>query len=506
MTSAVPLLQATGLIKTYGGIVAVDGADLDVRPGEVMGLVGENGAGKSTIVKILAGLASPTEGTVTVDGQLIRPGRRTDPSVVSVVHQELSVVPALTVLDNVVVGAKGVGELYRRSRLRRGVLAALSAVGLGSIDVRRKASSLNLAERQLVEIARGLYRGARVLVLDEPTATLSDAEIARVFEAVRNVVARGTAVIFITHRLGEILALTDRVTVMRSGKVVMVGETDRLTAAELVEAILGRSLAADTVGRDDVATGVDAIVMEQLTVPGALDHVDLRVGAGEIVAVVGQLGSGAAAVVEALGGLRPRHTGRIEVCGTLADLRTVHQSQRHGIAYVAEDRATKGVFLEATTQVNVTSRILERLSRLGWIQRQRELLAARRLGDQVAIDPRRLRSRVGELSGGNQQKVSLGQALALEPTVLALNEPTRGVDVGARQEIYHQLRRFADDGMAVLFFSSDIEEVMHLSDRVVTMYRGRVVAERTTARTQADEVLHDILHPTAEPVPGLVSP
>jgi ABC-type sugar transport system ATPase subunit len=164
------------------------------------------------------------------------------------------------------------------------------------------------------------------------------------------------------------------------------------------------------------------------------------------------------------------------------------------------------VFLDATTQVNVTSRILERLSRLGWIQRQRELLAARRLGDQVAIDPRRLRSRVGELSGGNQQKVSLGQALALEPTVLALNEPTRGVDVGARQEIYHQLRRFADDGMAVLFFSSDIEEVMHLSDRVVTMYRGRVVAERTTAHTQADEVLHDILHPRAQPVPGQAAP
>lgn len=498
MTPGAPLLEATGLTKVYGGIVAVDQVRLEVRRGEIMGLVGENGAGKSTVVKILAGLVAPTGGTVSVDGQPLRLGRRTDPALVSVVHQELSVVPALSVLDNVVVGAKGLREVYSRRRLRQGVRNPLAAVGLDELDLDRPASSLSLAERQLLEIARGLYRGARVLVLDEPTATLSDAEIARVFDAIRSVASRGAAVVFITHRLGEILAVTDRVTVMRNGKVVTVGPTERMTAADLVEAILGHSLAHHVAGHHRVHDGAPAVIVEQLSLPGVIEGVDLHVSAGEIVALAGQLGSGAAAVVEAVGGLQPRYTGRISVGGSTVELRTVHQSQRHGIAYVPEDRASKGVFLDATTQVNVTSLILDRLSRFGWIQHQQERRRAQRLSAQVAIDDRRLRSRVAELSGGNQQKVSIGRALALQPPVLALNEPTRGVDVGAREEIYHQLRSLADKGMAVLFYSSDIEEVMHLSDRVITMYRGRSVADRSTAQTRPDEVLRDILHPVTD--------
>lgn len=495
MTLGAPLLVATGLTKTYGGIVAVDNADLSVRRGEIMGLVGENGAGKSTVVKILAGLVVPNDGTVTVDGEPLRSGRRTDPSLVSVVHQELSVVPALSVLDNVVIGSSGLGEVYRRGRFRSGARAALTAVGLGSLDLRQPSSSLSLVERQLLEIARGLYRGAKILMLDEPTATLSDGEIARVFDAIRNMATNGTGVLFITHRLGEILALTDRVTVMRSGKVVTVGETQDLSGGALVEAMLGRSLAGDYVGRTGSASGTNALDIEQLRVADACYAVDLRVNSGEVVAVLGQLGSGAAALVETVGGLRPRYEGHISVNGQQVDLRTVHQSHRVGIAYVPEDRADKGVFLDATTQVNLSSLVLRKLSRFGWVRRRQERRVSEGLCTQVSIDPRRLRSQVAELSGGNQQKVSLGRALALEPRVLALNEPTRGVDVGARQEIYHQLRELANEGLAVIFFSTDIEEVFHLSDRVITMYRGRVVADRITHQTKADEVLRDILHP-----------
>lgn len=492
---SVPLLVAKGITKTYGGIVAVDDVDFSVLPGEIMGLVGENGAGKSTVVKILAGLVAPNNGEMSVNGEPLRLGRRTDPTLVSVVHQELSIVPALSVLDNVLVGSPGIGEIYRRAPRRAGVTASLESVGLGHLSLNQPASSLSLVERQLVEIARGLYRGAKVLVLDEPTATLSDGEIVRVFEAVRAVAASGTAVIFITHRLGEVLTLTDRVTVMRSGQVVSVGATADLTASALVEAMLGRSLAGDFVSRELPTEGSSALTIEDLSVPKEFDGVNITVAAGEVVAVLGQLGSGAAAVVEAVGGLQPRYSGRIAVRDVDVELRTVHHSQRAGISYVPEDRADKGVFLSATTQVNLSSLVLNRLSRLGLVQRASERQAAEQICGQVAIDDRRLSSEVAELSGGNQQKVSLGRALALEPVVLALNEPTRGVDVGARQEIYHQLRRLADDGLGILFFSSDIEEVFHLSDRVITMYRGRTVAERLTRETQPDEVLRDILHP-----------
>lgn len=492
-----PVLVAQGLSKRYGGVQALDDVGFDLRVGEIHGLCGENGAGKSTVVKILGGFVTPDSGSVWIDGQPLALGRKVDPQRISIVHQELSIVAHLSVLDNVMLGAREVGPLYRRSMFREAVQRHLAAVGLGQVDIDRAAATLSLAEQQLVEITRGIARGARVLLLDEPTATLSDAEIERVFAVLRKLRDGGTTIVIISHRLEEIFALTDRVTVFRSGRHIFTRDTATLTSAELVRAMIGRDVARGAHAGRAAQPRKDPprLRLEGWQLAGRFGPFDLRFESGEIVALVGQLGSGADALLESMAGLHEGCTGRLELEGRAVALDRIADAYRAGIAYVAEDRAGKGVFLDAPIALNLVSQVLGEVSPGGWVSRRLARERATELAQRFQIDAARLPHEVSTLSGGNQQKVSLGKAVAMRPRLLLLNEPTRGVDIGARSEIYARLTAMTEaEGLSILFYSTDLEEVMEVADRVITIYRGAIVRDARRSELSAGDVLHDMLH------------
>lgn len=488
------IVQVTGLRKTYGGITALKSVDFELDAGEIHGLCGENGAGKSTLVKILGGLVQPTEGQILFDGAALRLGRRTDPSCISIVHQELSIIPALSVLDNVLMGNTRVGRLYLRGQFKNDVRRQLDSIGLPHVTLDKSASELSLAERQLVEIARCVLHGAKVLILDEPTATLAESEIARVFTAVRWLRDQGTTVVFISHRLNEVFDLTDRITVFRSGERILTSPTSEMTTDSLVFAMVGHEVERrTTLGAINPHAHQTRLKLEGFGVPNACQPLDLEVPAGEILGVVGQLGSGADRLIEAIAGVRG-HTGKLLIDGQQMDIQSPLKAISQGIAYVPEDRAGKGVFLEASIGQNSTASILSKLTRFGRIDHSKERDEAQDLMKRFTIDTRRIGNKVSSLSGGNQQKVAMAKAAAISPKILVLNEPTRGVDIGARAEIYAQLRSMATTGLTVIFFSTDFEEVLELADRVITVFRGEPVNDQAIDQCSMTTILMDILH------------
>ena len=408
------VLQVKGLRKVFGGVVAIKHIDFELRAGEVHGLCGENGAGKSTLVKILGGLLTPTEGDIRIDGAPLKPGQMTDPALISIVHQELSVIPDLSVLDNVLLGDVADGEWLRRGRHAASIRRQLDDIGLPHVQLDQPARELSLAEQQLIEIARGVARGARILILDEPTATLSDVEIRRVFAAVRWLREKGSTVVFISHRLPEVFEITDRVTVFRNGERVATKPTSEFTTRELVQAMIGREVGSrHAMAEEHGAAGREIrLSVREFSVPGRFRPLTLDVARGEVLAITGQLGSGADAITEALGGLRPGYVGTVALDGQGIEIRSVAAAMRNAIAYVSEDRAEKGVFLEASIQTNICSSILDRVSRFGFVRGSLANERARSLASRFQIDPHRLPDDVWTLSGGNQQKVSLASSRA----------------------------------------------------------------------------------------------
>ncbi|MBF8644025.1 sugar ABC transporter ATP-binding protein [Pseudomonas pudica] len=488
------LLIVVGLRKTYGGILALNDVDFELRAGEILGLCGENGAGKSTLVKILGGLVAPTAGQIVVDGTLLKPGKRTDPRLISIVHQELSIIPALSVLDNVLMGDERVKQLYIRSEFEADVRRQLDALALKHVDLYQPAKELSLAEQQLVEIARCVMRGAKILMLDEPTATLSDSEIIRVFEVVRWLRDNGTTVVFISHRLNEVFELTDRISVFRNGQHISTRPTKEFNSDSLVRAMIGRDVHRRTLSEiPEAVGGTPRLQLKRFSIPGKVHPLNLSVQPGQILGLVGQLGSGADLLTEAIAGMRS-HSGDLAIDGQTVDIQSPRKALSNRISYVPEDRAGKGVFLDTSVAINSTASILSRLTCLGLMRGKPEANAARALAARFAIDPRRLPSQVSHLSGGNQQKVAMAKAAALDPQLLVLNEPTRGVDIGARAEIYDQLRHMAREGLTIVFFSTDFEEVLELADRVVTVFKGSVVSDRSVVNVSMSSILNDIIH------------
>ncbi|WP_159390254.1 sugar ABC transporter ATP-binding protein [Pseudomonas sp. S34] len=489
------VLLARGLTKKYGGVEALSDVGFDLVTGEIHGLCGENGAGKSTLIKILGGLVKPDSGSIMVHGRSLRLGKRVDPALISIVHQELSIIPHLSVLDNIMLSCPG-GVLYWRGSLKKRARNLLDIVGLEHIDSGMLAQKLSLAEQQLVEIARGIATEARVLLLDEPTATLSDAEIGKVFAVLRKLRDSGSTIVIVSHRLDEIFALTDRVTVFRNGRHVCTHPTRTLDGTSLVKAMIGRDVVRGAHHEKPLVEvqNKPCLKVQGLTLNGKFGPFNLAFGQGETVAVVGQLGSGADILLEALAGLHPHMRGEVFLGTSNLNLRSINDAYHAGIAYVPEDRAGKGVFLDESIEINITTQVLDRVSAKGMIVHAKARQLASRLAGEFQIDGSRLAFDVSTLSGGNQQKVALAKAVAMNPKVLLLNEPTRGVDIGARAEIYERLNLLTKAGMGIVFYSSDLEEVMEIADRVITVYRGQVVSDKPRWAVSADDVLHDILH------------
>jgi ribose transport system ATP-binding protein/rhamnose transport system ATP-binding protein len=492
-----PILTVVGATKRFGANEVLRKVTLAIMPGEIHAICGENGAGKSTLVKILAGLYRADDGRVTIDGAAaeIRGPQEAQALGIALVAQELSLAPALTVLDNIWLGNRTVPFFHRRRALRERARRALAQVGLSELPLDAPVARLGIGQRQLVEIARMLTREARVLILDEPTATLSDAEIERIFAALRALKAEGKAIVYITHRLGEIFEICDRVTVLRNGELAATRLTGEVDRAGLMALMLGRSIGAMYPDWPHAA-GAPALRLRGLRIPGVVRDFAFEGSWGAITCLAGQLGSGALETLRALAGLVPDATGEVEIEGRRVALRSVSRAQAAGVQFISEDRAGDGIFLRLRVDENLVATRLIEHTRWGVLARGRLHATARRLAGAVGVDGRRLRSPALELSGGNQQKLAFGRAVGRSaPGIILMNEPTRGVDVGARAEIYRTMRELCAQGHALVMSSSDLEEVIGMADAIVTMYRGGAVRRYTRAEASMQKVLADITHP-----------
>lgn len=488
-------LSVRRLSKRYGTIQALSEVDFELRPGEVMALLGENGAGKSTLVKVLSGLVEPDYGQIEIDGRAVSlfPSSRSQAAGVAVVHQEYSSVPTLTVAENLVLGQTGISPLWLPHQLKARARKLLAAVGLDHIDPRMRVEQLSVAEMQLLEIARLLVRDSRTLIFDEPTAALADCEIERVLAVIKRLAAEGRSIIYVTHRLPEVFRIADRVTVFRNGRSLPPRATRELDVDAVITMMLGRELETMFPERNTLAQR-PLLNVEGLVAQGLIDPVSFTVRAGEIVGLTGQLGSGASAVVECLAGMAPPLAGKVLLEGAEIPLKSRAATLAQGLAYCSADRKRDGIFLERSIRENLSSPWLDRVASRGVLSGRRERERASETAGRFAIDVKRLGTAVGVLSGGNQQKVAVGKWLGVEPRVMLLEEPTRGVDVGARAEIYRRLRDLCRSGMGIVVASSDTAEILGLSDSIATFYRGRLTAIRAREDWSEDALMREVMH------------
>jgi ribose transport system ATP-binding protein len=493
-----PRLSVCRLSKRYGSVQALAEVDFELRAGEVMALLGENGAGKSTLVKVLSGLVQPDSGTIEVDGKAadLFPSARSQAAGVAVVHQEYSSVPTMTVAENLVLGQAGISAFWWPGSLNARARKLLAAVGLDHVDPRTAVENLSVAEKQLLEIARLLVRDARILIFDEPTAALADREIERVLAVIKRLAGEGRSIIYVTHRLPEVFRIADRVTVFRNGRSLPAKPTAELDVDAVITMMLGRDL--ETMFPSRGTLGAEPLLrVDGLLADGLSEPVSFTVRPGEIVGLTGQLGSGASSVVEALAGMRVPQAGRVFLAGEEISLRSRAATLQRGIAYCSADRKRDGIFAERPIRENLSSPWIRSVAPGGFISARRERDKAREIAARFAIDVKRMGSAVGTLSGGNQQKVAVGKWLGTDPRVMLLEEPTRGVDIGARAEIYQRLRDLCAAGLGIVVSSSDTAEILGLSDTIATFYRGRLTGIRPQAEWTEDALIREVMHQEA---------
>jgi ribose transport system ATP-binding protein/rhamnose transport system ATP-binding protein len=492
------LLEVEHLAKSFGPIKALRDVSLSLAAGEARAVCGENGAGKSTLMRLLMGVSRPDAGSIKLDGGAVSidSPQEAQRLGIALVAQELSLAPHLSILDNIWLGNRTVPLFHRRPEFRQRAAAALADLGV-DFNLETRVSQLTIGQRQIVEIARLLVRDARILILDEPTATLSDVEIERMMAVLRSLRAQGKCILYVTHRLSEVFKICDSVTVLRNGADVGSSPIGQIDRERLIGLMLGRSFtdmypAAVATGPDD-----QGLEITDLDVPGNVSAFSLFAPRGRITCIAGQVGAGASAVTRAIAGLVPGATGTVVLDGDPLPLGSIGQRVRRNITFISEDRATEGIFDRNVFENLVVSRVPDhaRWGLISWLSLRR---FANTLCGEVAIDGTRLGAQAFDLSGGNQQKLLFARALGgRKPGVILINEPTRGVDVGARAEIYRLLREFCQRGYVLLMTSSDLEEVVGISDAVVTLYRGRIVSKYQRSRIDMAHILADITHPIA---------
>jgi len=488
-----PLIRMRGIVKSYPGVRALQGVDLVVEPGQVMGLVGENGAGKSTLLKVLAGAVTADEGTIEVAGRKVelRSPRDSRDAGIAVIYQELMLAEHLSIAENVFAGR----EPGRRwggvdfKAMRQDTADLLRELGIAA-SPKDQVGRLNVARRQMVEIAKALSTDARLIVMDEPTSSLTEDEVERLLALVQRLRERGVSVVYVSHRMREVFAVADAVTVLRDGELVGVHRTSDVTPDEVVRMMVGRDL-IDMYGTrpGPLPQSTPVLEVRGLNAGPRVRDVSLSVHAGEIVGLAGLVGAGRSETALAVFGHPRPHTGSVLVEGVEMRLRGPREAIAAGIAYVPEDRKKQGLFLNLPIRTNMTATCLDDVSRGGVLSGRRDRALAARLAGDLRVKASSTEMAVGTLSGGNQQKVVLARWLARRPKVLILDEPTRGVDVGAKAEIYRLIRQIAADGVAVLVISSELPEVLGLSDRVLVMREGRLVGELDGAQAQEHEVI-----------------
>lgn len=489
MSDPEELLRIEGIRKTFPGVVALDGVDFDLRRGEVHVLLGENGAGKSTLIKMLSGAYTPDGGRILAGGEEVRIHGAQDSERLGIatIYQEFNLVPDLTVAENIFLGRQPRRfGLIDRGRMEADAEVLLKRVGV-DVSPRARVRELGIARLQMVEIAKALSLDARVLIMDEPTAVLTSEEVEKLFVIVRQLRADGVGVVFITHHLDEIAALGDRVTVIRDGKSV--GQVPASTPEdELVRLMVGRSI-EQQYPRERTDAGEPLLKVEGLTRDGVFHDISFEVRAGEVVGVAGLVGAGRTEVARAVFGADPYDRGAVTVGGSALRGHDVNAAMAAGIGLVPEDRKGQGLLLDASVEENLGLVTMRAATRGGLVDRRAQHVAADRISQQLGVRMAGLGQHVRTLSGGNQQKVVIGKWLLADTKVLILDEPTRGIDVGAKVEIYQLVNELTAAGAAVLMISSDLPEVLGMSDRVLVMAQGRIAGELPAEQATQDAVM-----------------
>ena len=494
-----PMLRMTGVDKSFPGVRALASVGLEVFPGECLALMGENGAGKSTLMKILSGVYSPDAGQIEIDGQQVT---LTSPSQaqqlgISIIYQEFNLFPNLSVEENVFIGREpSRSGVVARGDLRRRTRELLGQLGV-SLDPTAMVRDLSVAQQQMVEIAKALSYNARIVIMDEPTSALSDTEVQNLFAIIRGLKRRGLAVIFISHRLEEVFAICDRITVLRDGENAGSVATEDATAQRIVQMMVGRPL-SDLFTKDaSAAAGEPVLEVSGLTRTRArgdtsstsIADVSLSLRAGEIVGLAGLVGSGRTELARTIFGADKLDAGTISIDGRRVKIFTPVDAIRLGIGLVPEDRKQQALVLQLAVRENISLANLGRISRGGVIQRGSERTIADRFIDALQIRTPSMEQKVINLSGGNQQKVVLAKWLSLNPRILIVDEPTRGIDVGAKAEVHQLLNQLAGQGVAILMISSELPEILGMSDRVLVMREGRLTGELSRAEATQETIM-----------------
>jgi ribose transport system ATP-binding protein len=498
---AAPLLEALSVTKRFAGVTALRAVSFDLRPGEVHALMGENGAGKSTLMKILSGVHTDYEGEIRIGGVPVRLAsvRDAEAAGVAIIHQELNLVPELPVAANIFLGREPLigGVLLNRRATVAAARGLLSRLGI-DLDPEVRVAGLRVGEQQLVEIAKALSLEARILIMDEPTSALSPAECERLFRIVRGLAADGVGIVYISHRIEEVMGLADRVTVLRDGRHVVTAPIGEMSRGRLIAAMVGRDAATGAgAGAADparVALSVRGLALDMPSRQGwrrVLSGVDFDLHRGEVLGIGGLLGSGRTEILETIFGSTPgRPAGTVLVDGVPADIRSPRDARRLGLALVTEDRKATGLHLDASIRDNVTLPSLGRISRFGVRSAAGEAKVAADAVRRLGVRCTGIEQVAATLSGGNQQKVVIGKWLATSPGVLLLDEPTRGIDVGAKQEIYALIRALAAEGIAIVMVSSELPELLLLADRILVMCEGHPAGILGRAEASEEAIMH----------------
>ncbi|MGV1033834.1 MAG: sugar ABC transporter ATP-binding protein [Microbacteriaceae bacterium] len=491
-----PMLQLRDVSKSFGSVAALKAGSLELFPGSIHALVGENGAGKSTLVKIISGVYRRDSGDFSLGGEQVNFSSTAESKAagIAVIYQEPTLFPDLSVTENIFMGRQPVNRFGRiqREQMRNEALSLFNRLGV-KINPDRPAEGLSIADQQIIEIAKAISLDARVLVMDEPTAALSGIEVERLFVIARALRDEGRALVFISHRFDEVFALCDEITVMRDGQYIATVATTETTEAEIVQMMVGREI---TELFPKIPAEISDVVLDVrgLHSAGIFHDIDLTVRAGEIVGLAGLVGAGRSEVARAIFGIDSYDSGSVTVLGRKLPRHSPSASMGAGIALVPEDRRKQGLVIDSSVATNITSAVQRILSSAGFITARRENRFAQHWAARLEVKTHALSSVAGTLSGGNQQKVVLGKWLATEPKLLIIDEPTRGIDVGTKSEVHRLLSELAGKGLAILMISSELPEVLGMSDRVVVMREGRITAQIQRDEVTAQNVMYAATH------------
>ena len=486
-----PLLEAVDITKQFPGTLALDKVRLELLPGEIHAVVGENGAGKSTLMKILSGVHTADSGEIRLNGQPISPNNPREALMlgIGIVHQELSVVPTLTVAENIFPGhlPTNILGMVNYKKLFQNATAVLKDMNV-AVDPRALVETLSIANQQLIEITKTLSSNCKVLILDEPTSALTDTEAELLLSLLRRLTKDGVGILYISHKFKEIFELADRITVLRDGHYIGTENTRTTTANQIIRMMVGRELGAMYPEKSQRA-GSALLEVRDLQRFGSPARNSFKLFQGEILGFAGLIGSGRSELARALFGAEHIVAGEVLLNGSPVDIRSPKQAIEHGMGYLPEDRKAAGLFLDMSVKLNIEAAVITQVSDAGFVTATKEKVLAEQYVQRLNISTPGIEQEVRRLSGGNQQKTLVGKWLAIKPKILIVDEPTRGIDVGSKKEIHFLLRSLADSGVGVIMISSELPEVLGMSDRILVMHEGAIAAEYNAADATEEKII-----------------